>query len=69
MKRWGYVKKDIDYAAIAKEVYLATDAQAVMAEMGQKSPAETFREHVIMGKTFNPGRPQQYVDSFAIKRS
>ena len=68
MKRWGYIKKDIDYAAIAQEVYLATDAQAVMAEMGQTPPTTTIQDHVIMGKTFNPGKPQQYVDSFAIKR-
>ncbi len=26
MKRWGQIKGDVDYAAVAKQVYLATDA-------------------------------------------
>ncbi len=26
MKRWGQIKGDVDYAGIAKQVFLATDA-------------------------------------------
>ena len=34
MKRWGQVKGDIDYAGIAAQVYLATDATQLMKEAG-----------------------------------
>ena len=26
MKRWGQIKGDVDYKAVAEQVYLATDA-------------------------------------------
>jgi nitrate/nitrite transport system substrate-binding protein len=68
MKRWGYVKGDIDYAKVAEEVYLATDAQKVMTEMGLKPPTSTYAKYTIMGKEFDPAMPDQYVNSFAIKR-
>src|SRR6187431_678567 len=32
MKRWGQIKGDIDYAGIASQVYLATDATRLMKE-------------------------------------
>ncbi len=69
MKRWGYVKGDIDYKAIAEQVYLATDAADVMKDMGQTPPDKTYDNHVIMGKTFDPAKPEDYVNSFAIKRT
>jgi nitrate/nitrite transport system substrate-binding protein len=69
MKRWGYIKQDIDYAAIAEQVYLATDAKAVMKEMGLTPPESTYKTYVIMGKEFDPKKPKEYVESFAIKRS
>ncbi len=31
MKRWGYVKGDVNYKDVAEQVYLATDAKAVMS--------------------------------------
>ena len=34
MKRWGYVKGDLDYKKVAEEVYLATDAQKLMTANG-----------------------------------
>jgi len=74
MKRWGYVKGDIDYRRVAEEVYLATDAQTLMKEMAltgpyAKPPGKTYEKYTIMGKTFNPNQPEQYIDSFAIKRT
>jgi len=68
MKRWGYIKGDVDYAGIAKQVYLATDAQAVMKEMGMTPPETLSKSYMIMGKTFDPETPEDYVNSFAIKR-
>ncbi|MEZ5727204.1 MAG: CmpA/NrtA family ABC transporter substrate-binding protein [Burkholderiaceae bacterium] len=68
MKRWGYLKGNVDYQGLAKQVYLATDAAAVMKDMGLAPPAAGKRTYVLMGKTFDPAQPEAYVDSFAIKR-
>jgi len=69
MKRWGYVKDDINYQAIAEQVYLATDAADVMKSMGLTPPSATYKTHTIMGKEFDPKKPEEYVNSFAIKRT
>src|SRR6187397_3602592 len=69
MKRWGQIKGDVDYAAVAKQVFLATDTTRLMTEVGLKPPAATSKSFVVMGKTFDPAKPEEYVKSFAIKRS
>lgn len=69
MKRWGYIEKDIDYRQVAEQVYLASDAGKIMAELGYDVPASTYKSHTIMGKTFDPSKPVEYLNSFAIKRS
>ncbi|XQU09495.1 hypothetical protein P4544_07150 [Halomonas sp. LY9] len=68
MKRWGYIEGDVDYQQIARDVYLATDAQTVMRELGYDAPEETARNYQIMGKTFDYTQPEAYVESFAIRR-
>ena len=68
MKRWGYVKGDIDYKAIAEQVYVAAETAAVMKDLGYEPPATTYRNYTIMGKTFDYRQPEQYVNSFAIRR-
>jgi nitrate/nitrite transport system substrate-binding protein len=69
MKRWGQLKADVDYAKVASEVFLATDTAAMMKEMGLTPPDPTKKTIVVMGKPFDPGKPDDYVNSFAIKRS
>jgi len=69
MKRWGYIEGDVDYKTIAEEVYMATRAQEVMAEMGIEAPTETYSTHTIMGKTFDPAHADAYAKSFAIGRA
>lgn len=69
MKRWGYVKGDIDYKKIAEQVYLTADCGKIMKSLGMKAPAETYKSYTIMGKTFDPAKPEEYVQSFPIKRS
>jgi nitrate/nitrite transport system substrate-binding protein len=69
MKRWGYVKGDINYKAIAEKVFLATDARKRMAELGQKAPATNYAKFKVMGKEFDPASPDKYLASFAIKKS
>jgi len=68
MKRWGHIKADIDYKAIAEQVYLATDTAKVMTEMGLAAPTTTYKPITVMGKTLDPDKPAEYLDSFAIKR-
>lgn len=69
MKRWGQIKGEVDYAAVAKQVFLATDTTRLMKEVGLTPPASTSKSFVVMGKTFDPAKPKDYVKSFAIKRS
>ncbi|HSG03161.1 MAG TPA: CmpA/NrtA family ABC transporter substrate-binding protein [Marinobacterium sp.] len=68
MKRWGYIEKNIDYRAVAEQVYLASDAGKIMADLGYEVPTSTYKKHTIMGKTFDPAKPDEYLNSFAIKR-
>jgi nitrate/nitrite transport system substrate-binding protein len=69
MKRWGQVKGEIDYRRVAEEVFLATDAARLMRENGLTSPEATYRGFSVMGKPFDPARPDEYVASFAIRRA
>ena len=69
MKRWGYVKGDVDYKAIAEKVFLLTDAKKTMKELGQTPPEGAFPKFTIMGKVFDPARPDDYVKSFAVARA
>ena len=68
MKRWGQIKGDVDYAALARQVMLSTDAAKRMTDLGLAPPASDTKTFVVMGKTFDPARPDAYLDSFAIKR-
>src|SRR3954452_16484061 len=69
MKRWGQIKGEIDYQGIAEQVFLATDTAKLMREMGLTPPATASKSFVVMGKTFDPARPDEYLKSFSIKRS
>ncbi|MGE4218292.1 MAG: CmpA/NrtA family ABC transporter substrate-binding protein [Alphaproteobacteria bacterium] len=69
MKRWGQLKGDVDYAEVAKQVYLATDAQKLMADQGLTPPKATTKSFSVMGKAFDPSKPDDYLASFAIKRT
>ncbi|MCB2025042.1 MAG: ABC transporter substrate-binding protein [Ottowia sp.] len=69
MKRWGYIKQDVNYAQIAERVFLATDARKRMTELGFKAPAANSRPVTVMGKVFDPAKPDAYLKSFAIKKS
>jgi len=69
MKRWGQIKGDVNYAQVAKQVYLATDTTRLMKEVGLTPPASTSKSFVVMGKTFDPSKPEEYIKSFKIKRT
>jgi nitrate/nitrite transport system substrate-binding protein len=70
MKRWGQIRGEVDYARIAREVFLATDAERLMKEAGLKAPATAAgKKIVVMGKPFDASRPETYLASFPIKRT
>jgi nitrate/nitrite transport system substrate-binding protein len=69
MKRWGQIKGEIDYDKVAKQVFLATDTTKLMKEVGLSPPEATSKTFVVMGKSFDPAKPEEYIESFAIKRA
>src|SRR6476659_1689123 len=68
MKRWGQIKGDIDYKSVAGQVYLATDTAKLMKEVGLTPPTANSKSFKVMGKEFDPAKPDDYLKSFAIKR-
>ena len=76
MKRWGYIKGDVAYKDIAERVFLLTDAKKQMQAMGypinhlfaKNSPPSDYPSFTVMGKVFDPSRPDDYLQSFAIKK-
>ena len=69
MKRWGQIKGEVDYAKVAQEVYLATDTARLMKDVGLAPPPSTSKTFSVMGKTFDPGKPEEYIQSFKIKKA
>ena len=69
MKRWGQIKGDVDYKGISEQVFLATDTTALMTEVGMTPPKATSKTFVVMGKTFDPTKPDDYLASFPIKKA
>jgi nitrate/nitrite transport system substrate-binding protein len=68
MKRWGQIKGEVDYKAVAEQVYLATDTAKLMKEVGLDPPETGSKSFKVMGKEFDPQKPDEYLRSFAIKR-
>ncbi len=69
MKRWGYVEGDVDYKKIAEQVYIATECGKYMKELGYEPPSKTYAKYTIMGKEFDPDKPDEYVSSFPIRKT
>jgi len=69
MKRWGQIKGDVDYKAIAEQVYLATDTRKLMTEMGLAPPATAYKSFSVMGKSFDADKADEYLASFKIRKA
>jgi nitrate/nitrite transport system substrate-binding protein len=69
MKRWGYIKGDVNYKQIAEKVFLLTDAKRLMKAMDQKVPDAAYPGFTVMGKAFDAARPEDYLNSFTIRRT
>ncbi|MEM9282375.1 MAG: CmpA/NrtA family ABC transporter substrate-binding protein [Verrucomicrobiota bacterium] len=76
MKRWGYVKGDVDFKTLSDEIFLSTEAGSRMKEMAEENknvkwtdiPETKYPVYDIYGKEFNPDNIEGYIDDFAIKR-
>ncbi len=72
MKRWGYLKGDVNYKQIAEKVFLLTDAKKQMKALDMDVPddkAGGYPKFKVMGREFDPAKADAYVSSFAIKRT
>ena len=73
MKRWGQIKGDIDYAGIASQVYLATDATRLMKEAGLTPPTDHDQEFFGDGQDLRSGQArgisQQLQDQEGVVRA
>ena len=67
MKRWNYIKGDVDYQQIAARVFRATDARAAMRKAGMHPPAEDMQDYRILGREFNPKQPDAYIKAVGAK--
>jgi nitrate/nitrite transport system substrate-binding protein len=61
MKRWGYVKGDVNYKQIAEKVFLITDAKKHMKDWLARVPDGAYPKFKIMGKEFDPAKADDYV--------
>jgi nitrate/nitrite transport system substrate-binding protein len=68
MKRWGYLKGDVNYKQVAEQVFLLTDAKKQMKALDMKPPEGAYPKFTVMGKVFDPDKAAAYAASFAIKR-
>jgi nitrate/nitrite transport system substrate-binding protein len=72
MKRWGYIKGDVDYQKVATQVFLADQCREVMKSLGYKAPEKNTVTHTFLigkQKTFDPSKPAEYLAGFPIKRA
>jgi nitrate/nitrite transport system substrate-binding protein len=68
LKRWGYLKQDVNYRQVAEEIFRVADCTQAMKDIGRDVPPNSYAKHTIMGKEFDPADPEGYLNSFAIKR-
>ncbi|WP_198375312.1 CmpA/NrtA family ABC transporter substrate-binding protein [Neoroseomonas rubea] len=62
MRRWGQLQRDVDYAQVASQVFLALDAGRAMRDLGLPVPASPMRTETIMGRAFDPANPGAWTE-------
>ena len=62
MRRWGQVSRELDYAQVAQQTFLALDAGRAMREMGLPVPDNPLRTETIMGRSFDPANPAPWTE-------
>lgn len=76
MKRWGYIKEDINYQDIARRITLSSSTEETMRKISANNPQIAWKdlpqeEHPIlriMGHDFDPTDVSGYLDKFPIRR-
>ena len=67
-RRWGLLKEDVDYLAVAKQVNQVALYSEVARVLGVSVPASPLKtESLFDGTVFDPARPADYVKSFRIR--
>jgi nitrate/nitrite transport system substrate-binding protein len=67
-RRWGMIKGIPDYTSIVNHVHRPDIYREVAKEMGIDAPAEDFKvERLFDSVEFDPIRPEEYAQAFAVK--
>lgn len=77
LRRWGYIKNDVDYKTLSDEIFMSAEVEKRMKEMAsangdlqwQDIPGTKYPEYDIYGKQYNPEAIGDYIQSFDIKRT
>src|SRR5258708_6374050 len=64
MKRWGQIKGAVDYAGVAKQVFLATDTAKLMKEAGLTPPSSPPKKVQGLGQGVAPPEPAGKINKF-----
>ncbi len=67
MRRWNFIKQDVDYQKLAQQVMLATDAKRLMASMGAQAPEPGFGKETILGEQFDSNQVDAYLKRQVIR--
>ncbi len=68
LRRWGLLKQDIDYAAVARQVNQVGLYTEVAKSMNIAVPSNAMKvETLFDGTVFDPSQPKEYVNRFKIK--
>jgi nitrate/nitrite transport system substrate-binding protein len=62
MRRWGQVTRDLDYAQVAEQTFLALDAGRAMRAQGLPVPPSPLRVERITGRSFDPAQPAGWAE-------
>jgi nitrate/nitrite transport system substrate-binding protein len=62
MRRWGQLTRDVDYAQVAEQTFLALDAGRAMRDLGLPVPGSATRIETIMGRPFDPANPAAWTE-------
>ena len=67
-RRWGLLQQEVDYLAVARQVNQVDLYSDVARSMGIAVPASPLKaERLFDGVLWDPTRPGEYLDNFAIK--
>ena len=66
MKRWGHLKGEVNYKAVAEQVYLAAGCDRIAKDLGYPTHKALSMKHTIMGTVFDPDQAAAYVKNFKI---